>query len=86
MLSGLSWLRPSWVKFASIRGFPGVPGPHLGRSPGPHRDATSLQVQLRALLPETRLPTSAAFPGMPGAHLSKLSMAAEFERKHPVLG
>ena len=43
MLSGLSWLRPSWVKLASIRGFPGVPGPHLGRSPGPHRIATILQ-------------------------------------------
>jgi len=40
--TGLSLAMPSWVKFPSIKGFPGVPGPHFGKSPGPHSTATSL--------------------------------------------
>ena len=87
MSSGLSWLRPSWVKLASIRGFPAVPGPHLGRSPGPHRIATSLQDDVKTTSSRSSGHLHYGLsPGMPIAHLSKSSVTAEYERKHPVLG
>ena len=44
--SGLSCANPSWVRFPSSNKLPGAPGPHFGKSPGPHKAATSLQTTL----------------------------------------
>ena len=69
MSSGLSWPRPSWVKLASIRGFPGVPGPHLGRSPGPHRIATSLQDDVKNMSFRDQVTYIKSFPQACLAHI-----------------
>ena len=43
MSRGLFCAMPSWVRLPSIKAFPGVPKPHLGKFSGPQSTATSLQ-------------------------------------------